>query len=301
MTDKIYLKDLTGMKAVIAKLCDFDHNGVIEKTEKFDEIGIFNRSISQLATDWKPEFELPELKELDVEAEQTKKVKSEVIKAMKLTGKTFSKEDIEYWTDLVKRNAELSDMPPSFVAAIIGRETKFQRNVNSVNGKGPMQVTGITTKDMFSNTNGGRYDLYEKLDSKLLHEIMYKKDEEGNFLKDSTGNLVKKFSSSEELRDACAKDDELGIQVGLLCFQMKYAEAVKRMKKTGLVKTIEDLKSGTIKLTDEEQKAAVTNALKNYNSVFQEYAPAVVDSIIACGGKEALQKMSLQKSDVNIA
>lgn len=294
MTDKIYLKDLSGMKAVIAKLCDFDHNGIIEKTEKFDEIGIFNRSISQLATDWKPRLELPELKELDVKAEEDKKVKSSIIKAMKLTGKNFSKDDLEYWTDLVKKNSELSGMPPSFIAAIIGRETKFERNISSVNGSGPMQVTGITTKDMFSNKDGGRYNLYEKLDSTLLHEIMYKKDEEGNFIKDSTGNLVKRFSSNKELRDACGKDDELGIQVGLLCFKMKYAKAVQNMKKIGLTQSIEGLKSGTIKLSDKEQEQAVTNALKSYNSVFEEYAPAVVDTIITCGGMEAFRRFSIK-------
>lgn len=216
-------------------------------------------------------------------------VRKQIIEAMKTVKKSeLSDEDLEYWSEVITNISNTAKIPSAFVTAIVARECGFKRNVKSSTGSGPMQVTGITTQDMYSNLNGGRLNLYKKLDGDLINNILYKKDEEGNFVKNAKGQYVNKFTNYKNLRDTCAKDDELGLQVGILCFKMKYLDAVRRMKKKSPVAAINGLKDGTIQLTPQEQIRAITTAMKDYNSVLGNYAKEVVDSIVVIGGKDVL-------------
>ncbi len=192
---------------------------------------------------------------------------------------TMSKEDIDYWTKLINDNAESTNTSPAIIAAVIARETSFKKNTISINGAGSMQITTITVNDMFSNENGGRQRLYKMIDENTLNEILYQTDKEGNPLTDKNGNYIRKYSSPHEIRNTCGKDENLGIKVGIMCLKMKFAESVSRKYGISLTSAIEQLKSGELKLSEKELEEITTNALKNYNSVFIEYAPAVIDSL----------------------
>ena len=60
---------------------------------------------------------------------------------------------------------------------------------------------------------------------------------------------------------------------------MKYVEAVSKLKNISIKESIEKLKNKSIKLSEQENKTAIKIALANYNSVFQSYAPNVLDSL----------------------
>ena len=193
--------------------------------------------------------------------------------------KSLSKEDTRYWAELILKTAEEAGISHELVAAIIAKETLFEKNVDNPGGAGPMQVVTVTISDMFSNSNGGRKSLYDLIDKAALDKILYKTDETGNIITDDKGNPIRRYNSPAELRQACGKNDQLGIEVGVICLKMKFAECISRIKGIPLKNTITKLKSGELKLSDEELKRYMLITLKNYNSVFNEYAPAVVDSL----------------------
>ena len=212
------------------------------------------------------------------------RVSSMIANEAKIQGIDLSQEDITYWAVKVDNISSKYDIPEALLISIIGRETKFDKNVNSVNGAGPMQVVEISIRDFFPDAKGNWNSIYNQMNSKLLNDILYKKDENGNFIKGEDGNYVLKYKSPKELRDACAKDDELGMLVGLLCFEMKYVKAVAALKygkatSVNVPKIIKQIKNNELKLNEQENRTAITNALKNYNSVFKTYASAVVDSL----------------------
>lgn len=196
-----------------------------------------------------------------------------------LSGKSFTKEDVHYWSKIIGENAKASNIPPEVLAAIIGHETKFEKHVNSPTGAGPMQVVTDSVVDMFSDRNGGRLYVYNKIDENMMNQILYKCDEDGKPIKDTKGNPIRKYKTAAQLKAACTKDDDLAVKVGIMCLKMKYVTAAQKYTKTSLVKTIEQLKSKEVKLSEEQQLDVMTKTLKIYNSVFQKYAPEVVDSI----------------------
>lgn len=221
-------------------------------------------------------------------------VKKQVKMAMAdIKGAKFSDEDIDHWTDVIAKISQKANIPSVVVTAIVAKECQFKRNVKSQKGSGPMQVTSTTTQDMYSNVNGGRLDLYRKIDSELINDILYKKDEEGNLIQDANGRFVNNFKGFKELRDECSKDDELGVKVGIMCLKMKYVDAVRKIKKLSPNAAINGLKDGSIQLTKKEQLQAITTALKNYNSVLGNYAPQVVDSILNIGGQDAIYGLEI--------
>ena len=135
-----------------------------------------------------------------------------------------------------------------------------------------------------TDKENGWYNIYKNMNEELLNDILYKKDKNGNFIKDRKGDYILKYPTAKALRDACAKDDELGIQVGLLCFEMKYVKAVAQKKYgkatyANIPKVIDGIQAGEITLSENENKNAIKTALKNYNSVFQSYAATIVDSL----------------------
>ena len=213
-------------------------------------------------------------------------VKNEALKRKK----ELNENDIKYWSKKIDSVAKKFNIPEALLVSIIGQETNFTKNINSSNGAGPMQVTLISVKDFFPTPKNDWNDIYKEMDEELLNDILYKKDNNGNFVKNNKGEYILQYSTPKELREACSTDDELGIKVGLLCFEMKYVKAVAE-KKFGkatfanIPKIIKGIKDGSIKLSAAENKECIKTALKNYNSVFKTYANTLVDSLAMHGFK----------------
>lgn len=202
-----------------------------------------------------------------------------ITELMREKGGTLSEEDTRYWAELINKNSEEVNISPALIASVIAKETGFEKNQSSPTGEGPMQVVTITIRDMFSDSNGGRKRLYDLIDKETMNKILYQTNAEGKPLLDKNGNPVRKYNSPSAIRVACGKNDDLGIKVGIMCLKMKFAESIARSKGLPLEKTIKGLKSGELKLQQKELEGIIVTTLKNYNSVFQEYAPAVVDSL----------------------
>ena len=320
MSDKIYINKLPLIQQLIANLCDKDNNGVLEKNISCDEISLFEQTNKQYKTGlldknfsiFSSQFTavqdaipntrsniIPEIpnnaKILNKKSDKTEeitKISEMIIQESEKRRVKLKPEDIEYWAKKAAVIAKDYNIPPALLISIIGQETngKFDKNINSKNGAGPMQITKITVNDFFPGAKGNWHDVYKSMNNKLLNDILYKKDKDGNFIKDSKGNYILKYNSPQELRNACAKDDSLGIQVGLLCFEMKYVKAVAQKKfgratYANVPKIIKGIKNGTITLNEVQNKSAITLALKNYNSVFKSYAYTVVDSLEMHGVK----------------
>lgn len=199
-------------------------------------------------------------------------------KEIKNTGKLFSKADVSYWSKLIAENSKASGISPEILAAIIAVETKFEKNVNSNNGAGPMQVVSISLQDMFSDTEG-RLSLYNKIDRNMMNSILYECDSSGKPIKNKKGEPVRKYKSVDALRKACTKDDNLAIKAGIMCLKMNYVQALADYKGMTLKQSIDAVKTKKIKLSFVEQQRVLTNALKSFNSVFKTYSNNVVSKI----------------------
>ena len=302
-----------GLKALIAKSCDKDQNGKLEKTDKFDEISIFNAKYKEAILQEKDyhvakqdgisEY-TPQVKEHkestgEVDPEIASKIKDAYAGSIEMSyvnnminneaqkrGVSLEDIDTNYWAEKIFSVAREYGVPAALLVSIIGQETngKFTKNENSKNGAGHMQITQITVADFFPKAEGNWNNIYKQMNEDLLNDILYKKDKNGNFIKDRKGDYVLKYPTPKALRDACAKDDELGIKVGLLCFEMKYVKAVAQKKYgkatyANIPKVIDGIQAGEITLSENENKNAIKTALKNYNSVFQSYAATIVDSL----------------------
>lgn len=184
----------------------------------------------------------------------------------------YTDADITYWADIIDKNAKASNLSKELLIALIQRETSFQKCIASKTGNGPLQVTSITVQDLFSDLNGGRLVHYNNMDKAMMDDILYKED--------IGGNKVPRFNSYKELHEACAKDDNLGIKVGIMCFKMKFVETVAQKKKISIADAISGLKDGSIDLSKSEQRFLIEKSLVNFNSVFtDEYAKEILDSI----------------------
>ena len=308
MTNSIDYSSWKGLKALYARLADINKDGKLEKTDKFDEISIFNQQYfkaiakeEEIANgfmvakqdaikSYKPNIIEPILvkgkMENTAESQNNAKVTEMITNEAKKRGVNLENIDIEYWTEKISKAAVKYNIPEALLVSIIGQETNgtFKKNINSPNGAGPMQITGISVKDFFPSKQNGWYNIYKNMNEELLNDILYKKDKNGNFIKDRKGDYILKYPTPKALRNACAKDDELGIKVGLLCFEMKYVKAVAQKKYgkatyVNIPKIIKGIKSGEITLSENENKNVIKTALKNYNSVFKTYATTVIDSL----------------------
>jgi hypothetical protein len=195
--------------------------------------------------------------------------------------------DIDKWANMIYDSSQNYNVPAELIVAIISRETGFKITNNVNNGSGPMQMTTIAVADFFPSKNNDWYKIYEMMDKNLLDSIVYK---------DNNHQRLRAGDAST-LRLMANKDLALGIRMGLLTFEMNFIKSVALMKfgKDGLknkqakadskkiIKTIEGLKNGSIKLTKKEAKECVTFALQKYNTVFKNYAPQLVDSLEQIG------------------
>ena len=183
--------------------------------------------------------------------------------------------DVDYWAEKIYRVSSRYNIPAALIVGIIEKETngKFTKNVNSSGGAGPMQMTTITCQDFFPGASGNRYELYKLMDKELVDSIVYT----------DVAHKTKRAGSPSALRNMAAQNDELGIKMGVLAFEMKFVEAVAKLKHVSVTNAIKGLQDGTIKLTETQSKQCVITALKNYNSVFKTYAPQVADSLQQMG------------------
>ena len=205
--------------------------------------------------------------------EQKVNTKENFINVVKKYGVNPNDIDYNYWIPMIKSAAEKYKISEEIIMSIIAREThgSFKKHVISPKSDGinraygPMQVTKSTTADLCSKY---RLDnVYNLLNPQLVQDTLYVE-----------GTSDKKYNNPEQLRNECAKDDELGIKVGILCFESKYIKAVAKLKKVGEKKAISGLQDGSIELSDTEKRQCLREALKLYNGKYS-YADDVIESI----------------------
>lgn len=283
-----YLKIFSGIKKEIAKKFDTNHNNKLdgkeislfnnewakhEGTQKTQKNSVFSTGKKDTVKDYRPkDIKRNALPKLNFKISPHQKAVEMVMSEAEKWNVEISNKLAEYWATKAEKVAKQYNIPSSLLISIISQEThgNFDKNIDSTNGAGPMQVVKNSVKDFYPKAEGSRNEVYELLNPKLLDDVLYT---------NKNGQKKLRYSSPESLRNACAKDDEYGMKVGLLIFQMKYVEAVSKLKNISIKESIEKLKNKSIKLSEQENKTAIKIALANYNSVFQSYAPNVVDSL----------------------
>lgn len=288
MTKPIDYTKFTGIKKDIAKKYDVNHDNKLDNTE----YSLFNK-------EWQAHEKSLKAKHNSIfvaKQDAVKDYKPTIYRSLNVTKKSNSTQTAyeknvkmvvneakkwkvqippqlaEYWAIETEKVAKANKLPACFFISIISQEThgNFQKNINSENGAGPMQVVKSSVKDFYPGAEGNRNEVYKLLNSKLLDEVLYT---------NKNGQKKLRYRNTESLRNACTKDDEYGMKVGLLIFQMKYVEAVSELKNISIKESIKKLKNKSIKLSEQENKTAIKIALENYNSVFKSYAPNVIESL----------------------
>lgn len=297
MANDIPLSELSPLDRIIAKQCMKNPNA---KSLTGEEISLFlkkKENFTRIIGDsfvhteepdalyvYNQEKSYRETMAAPISEKQTaiNKISDQIREAVKThRGVNIKNVDVPYWAEKIYNVSSKYNVPAPLLISIIEKESNgtFTKNVNSRFGAGPMQATTIAVQDYFPQ-GGGWHNIYKMMDEDLLNDILY------------TDSAHKKLraGNAASLRAMAGKDDELGIKMGLLTFEMNYVKAVaaklygKADIKT-VEKTIKGLKSGTIKLNEKEAQACVTKALQTYNSVFKSYAPEVVDSLKTMGVK----------------
>lgn len=303
MVDFINISKLFGLEKSIAQECDTDKNGKLEN----DEISIFNQKMDNIKNYSKQmdksksiyttardatyyaapaDVQLMRLedakkaKQFQDEQLHHDKVCSVIEREAKKRGVNIKPELVEYWATISESIGKQYNVPEELLLSIVAQESngKFNQHVNAPSGAGPMQITTISIKDFFPNKKNGWTNIYKQMNPKLLDDILYTT---------KNGKKVLKYKSPEELRKACGNDDELGLKVGLLVFEMKYVKAVAEKKYgkatyANIPKVITSLQKEEIKYSETENKKIVKEALENYNSVpkiKEKYAKNVIDSL----------------------
>lgn len=96
------------------------------------------------------------------------------------------------------------NMDYKLVASVIKQETHFKQESSGTNGKGLMQLTSITLKDMFQ-----RPDVYDE----------------------KVGALIQKYKTPQALMKAVKEDPKVNIEVGVVCLKHKLKSAKGNYKK----------------------------------------------------------------------
>ena len=287
MTEPIDYTKFRGIKKDIAKKYDVNHDNKLDNTE----YSLFNK-------EWQAHEKSLKKKDNSIfvaKKDAVKDYKPIIYRSLNVTKKSNSTQSAheknvnmvvneakkwkvqippqlaEYWATETEKVAKANKLPACFFISIISQEThgNFQKNINSENGAGPMQVVKTSVRDFYPGAEKNRNEVYKLLNSKLLDEVLYT---------NKNGQKKLRYRNTESLRNACV-NDEYGMKVGLLIFQMKYVEAVSELKNISIKESIKKLKNKSIKLSEQENKTAIKIALENYNSVFKSYAPNVIESL----------------------
>lgn len=96
------------------------------------------------------------------------------------------------------------DMDYKLVASVIKQETHFKQESSGKNGKGLMQLTSITLKDMFQRPN-----VYDE----------------------KAGALLQKYKTPQALMKAVKEDPKVNIEVGVICLKHKLKGAKGNYKR----------------------------------------------------------------------
>ncbi len=178
-----------------------------------------------------------------------------------------AKIDFEYWSEKIYNVAKQNNVQPALLIAIMAQETngKFDKNIDAAAGRGVMGITTIAVEDFFTE-KAYWYPVYKALDEELLNDILYNKH---------TVKPNLNYPTAKDLRNACAKDEEFGLKVGLLVYEMKYAREVARKifnisnkdnpSAKQVMTAINFIKAGKINLTSKENQKLMANAARNYN------------------------------------
>ena len=163
--------------------------------------------------------------------------------------------DLKYWSEKIYNIATENNFPIEVIVAIISTETRgrFDKNLDGANGRGPMQITTSAIRAFHPNAKGNWNDIFKKMDEKLLNDTLHTRNQ-----------------TPEEIRNNCAKDDEFGIKVGVLTYEIKYVQAVAEFKFDSLSyqnvkKAVKGLKDGSINLTQAENEHCIKRAFYLYN------------------------------------
>ena len=220
-----------------------------------------------------------------------------------------SKVDVEYWTNIINNVVSQYNVSPEIITSIISRECTFVKNISKSCGRGAMALTGIAIRSFFPGSKGNWHETFKKLDKKLLDDILYVKDSNGDFVTNSDGTPKLKYKNYNELLMACGKDDELSIKVGSLFFEMKYAEAVAektygRVTWENVDRVIDKIKSGELIISEQKNEECIALAVTNYNGndntmiknnkrvvIKKDYGTDVMDSLRSHGYNFAEQNI----------
>jgi len=202
----------------------------------------------------------------------------------------------EEWSSMIEKVSSEYNIPKEILNAHISREVTYQKNLVSNGQYGCMQITNSAVRSMFPGAAGNWNNIYKELDPKLLNDILYKKD--------ANGNLVSRYRNSSELLHAC-KNDEISLKVGALYDKMLYAwgVALKRygvknkqgklvVSQENILKTIKELKEKPV--TAQENLANIKTMATKFNGS-PKYGKAITDSIMAMGFNPA-QNMFIKQT-----
>ena len=163
-----------------------------------------------------------------------------------------SEVDMKYWSNLISKVANKYNVSAEILVTIISRECGFKKHTSEVSGAGPMGITTAGIEDAMPKTKSGKKNEWYKIYDNMHHELL--------------NDILKYGNNAADLRKKAGRDDELGILLGLLNYEMTYCKQVasKLYKKANfgtIPKAIEQVKKG-FRLEDQN---SIRKSLENYN------------------------------------
>ena len=181
----------------------------------------------------------------------------------------LSAKDKEYWANLINKTSNKYHVAPELLITIISKECGFEKHLTESTGAGPMGMTTAAIEAFTPKDSKGRkndwYNIFNKMHPELLKDIL-------------------KYSQSpKQLRQMAGKNDELGILMGILTYEIKYcSEAAKKLYGKAnygtIPKAIDKIVNGGYRLDDA---ASIKNSLRNYNGSYLKdtYAKVTMDTL----------------------
>ena len=210
----------------------------------------------------------PKVIRKNVNLNLTKLAKTEDLIRNELNDKKIklSDEDIKYWTNLVDKVASKYNSSPELLITIISKECGFQKHTSNGGGAGPMGITTTSIEDFLPKTKTGKPNIRAKLYKDMHPELV--------------NDILKYSTSASVLRSKAGKNDELGMLLGLLTYEMKYCNEVAAKFNTSISKAIEKVKNGD-RLDKKTDEKYIKNSLKNYNGSKnkEKYSRTTLDSL----------------------
>lgn len=203
----------------------------------------------------------------------TNQIKTEnlIKNEIKAKGIKLSNADIKYWSNLVDKVAKKYNSSPELLITIISKECGFEKHKSNGNGAGPMGITTVAIEDFLPKTKNGKPNDWAKIYKNMHPELV--------------NDIIKHSNSATVLRSKAGKNDELGIQLGLLTYEMKYCREVAtklygKANYTTIPKAIEDIKNG-YRLDKKSDEKYLKNAFRNYNAskYKEQYSRTTLDSL----------------------